>query len=157
MLAGTRHEKTSEGRFIRFEPGARCAEGSDEGREIPRCCAGFQVRRRRQWSLGGLDPMIIMVLTGKIIDLNDEPARTYGWSRQEQIGQSIDKLVPEAQRKAFHERFRRCRGHESVRNVECVKVTKTGGDLRGLMTLSFLTDEQGQPEAIALIAKFVST
>jgi two-component system, chemotaxis family, CheB/CheR fusion protein len=106
--------------------------------------------------LDGLDPMIILDLSGRIMDLNDEAARTYGWSRQELIGRSVEELVPDSHRKAFNDRLRRCRDHETIRNAECLKLTRTGNELRGLLTLSLITDDQGQPEAIAMIAKFIS-
>ncbi len=106
--------------------------------------------------LDGLDPMIIMDLSGKMIELNDEAVRTYGWSRQEMLGQPVNMLVPDAQRKAFCDRLRRCREHEVIRNVRCVKVTKAGTEIKGLLTLSLLTDEKGQPESIAMAARVVN-
>ncbi len=106
--------------------------------------------------LDGLDPMIIVDVAGRILELNAEAARTYGWSRPELLGQSIDRIVPEAQRETCRDHLRRCLAGEPIRNVEGFKVTKAGKPLNGLMTFSLLTDEQGAPEGVSMSAKFPS-
>jgi hypothetical protein len=37
-----------------------------------------------------------------------------------------------------------------------VRLSKSGREMSGLMTFSVLTDEQGQPEAISMIAKHLA-
>jgi two-component system, chemotaxis family, CheB/CheR fusion protein len=44
--------------------------------------------------LDGLEPMFILDLSGRILDLNAGAARKYGWSRQELIDQPVNKIVP---------------------------------------------------------------
>lgn len=106
--------------------------------------------------LDGLDPMIIMDLSGRIVDLNEEAARTYGWSRHDLLGQPATILIPEPEQATFNDRLRRCRSREVVRNVQCHKKTKSGQELNELLTFSLLTDERGEPESITLIGKYVS-
>jgi two-component system CheB/CheR fusion protein len=115
------------------------------------------LRRMSKVFTDGLDPMIIVDLSDRIVDLNDEAVRLYGWSRPELLGQSVMLLVPKPQQKATADRLRRCRKGQTIRNVECVRVNKTGAQLKGLLTLTLLTDERGAPEAVAMIAKYIGT
>ena len=105
--------------------------------------------------IDGLDPMLILDVAGRIVALNDEAERTYGWSRQELVGQPVNVLVPEERREAFADQLRRCLQGGGIRNVDTVNVTKAGKALSGLLTYSVLTDAQGALDGIALIVKFM--
>ncbi|HRI48945.1 MAG TPA: PAS domain-containing protein [Pseudomonadota bacterium] len=100
-----------------------------------------------------LDPVLILDLAGRVIDLNEEAARHYGFSRDELLGQPVATIVPRTQRKAMEAQLQRRREGESQRNVECVRVTKGGQELPCLTTLALLTDERGQPEAMVVMAR----
>jgi two-component system CheB/CheR fusion protein len=111
------------------------------------------LRRMSKVFLDGLDPIMILDLTGRILDMNDEAGRTYGWTREELLGRSVKMIVPKAYHSLTEERLNLSRSGECVRNVECLRITKSGREMRGLMTFSLLTDESGQPEAISMITK----
>ena len=91
-----------------------------------------------------------------MIHVNDEAVKSYGWSREELVGNSIELLLPEHERHRTAELRQRCRGAESVRNVETVRRTKSGVTQPILLTLSLLTDETDRPIAIASIAKDIT-
>lgn len=77
----------------------------------------------------------------------------YGWSRQDLVGQSTSVLVPSEFVEQSAELRRRCRRLEPVRNVESVRHDRSGRVFPILLTLSLLTDENGQPLGIAAISK----
>ena len=105
--------------------------------------------------IDGLDPMLILDVAGRIEALNDEAERTYGWSRQELMGQPVNVLVPKEGQEAFADQLRRCLQGDIIRNVDTLNVTKAGKALSGLLTYSLLTDAQGGSDGIALIVKFM--
>jgi two-component system, chemotaxis family, CheB/CheR fusion protein len=102
------------------------------------------------------DPIILEDLSGKIIDLNSDAERAYGYSRNDLLGQSVHELVPETSRQYDRDLRRRCLDQEHVRNVESVRVDRAGREHPVLLTLSLLMDENGNPAAIATIAKDIS-
>ncbi|MFO0789137.1 MAG: chemotaxis protein CheB [Pirellulales bacterium] len=112
-----------------------------------------QLRRLSKVFMDGADPIIIEDLEGRITELNAEAARSYGWSREEMIGQPVSKLVP-AEYVAKAEALRqRCRQGEHVRNVELVRQDRAGHTAPILLTLSVLQDENGAPIGIASLSK----
>ncbi len=104
----------------------------------------------------GTDPIIIEDFSGRVIHVNDEAVTSYGWSREELVGNSIELLLPEHEQHRTAELRQRCRRAESVRNVETVRRTKAGVTQPILLTLSLLTDETDKPIAIASIAKDIT-
>jgi two-component system CheB/CheR fusion protein len=106
--------------------------------------------------MDGTDPIIIEDFSGRVMYVNEEAVRVYGWSREELVGNSIELLFPEGERRRAEELRDRCRNAESVRNVETLRRTKAGHLQPVLLTLSLLTDESGQPVAIASIAKDIT-
>lgn len=107
--------------------------------------------------LDGPDPVVLLDVPGRIIDVNDEAMRTYGWSRQELLGQSVALLVPESGNDNVHEQLRCCLSGDLNRNIECVQVTKAGKTMVGSVTFSLLTDERGGPFCIAMQTKFTNS
>jgi two-component system CheB/CheR fusion protein len=96
------------------------------------------------------DPIIIVNLEDKIGDLNDEALRTYGFSRTQLLGKSILTIVPGPRHKQMTEWLARCRRGELIKNVEDVFSDKTGEESPRVLALRLLTDDQGEPDAIAL-------
>jgi two-component system, chemotaxis family, CheB/CheR fusion protein len=115
--------------------------------------AEAELQRMSKVFMDGADPIIVEDLQGRIVDLNAEAERAYGWQREELLGRNIDMLVPLDQRGLSAAIRQRCHSGENVRNVEVVRRTKSGETSPVLLTLSLLTDESGQPAAIATIAK----
>ncbi|MCL4201713.1 MAG: PAS domain S-box protein [Pirellulaceae bacterium] len=112
-----------------------------------------QLLRMSKVFMDGADPIIIEDLNGRIVDVNNEAERIYGWKREELLGQSVDLLVPASRREASRQLRARCRKQEHVRNIETVRQSKSGDKLPVLLTLSLLTAKDGNPVAIASIAK----
>ncbi len=115
-----------------------------------------ELRRMSKVFMDGADPITIEDLTGKIIAVNTETERVYGWRREEMIGQDMSILVPpEAEKQARNLRHK-CRNAEHVRNVESVRRDRAGKTHPILLTLSLLSDEAGVPIGIATIAKDIT-
>ncbi len=98
-------------------------------------------------------PIILEDVDGSITDLNAEAEQTYGWRREELIGQPITTLVPAEFQAQINDLLARCRRGENLRNVETVRQTKAGEDLRVLLTVSPLTDRNGEVAGMVTIAK----
>jgi two-component system CheB/CheR fusion protein len=107
--------------------------------------------------IDGPEPMMILDLSGGIIALNEEAVRTYGWSRQELVGQPFRMTVPAAHRELADARLQNCLAGDPVRDVECGCVSKSGRELPGTFTLILLTDDHGQPDAICLLGSYPAT
>ncbi len=115
-----------------------------------------QLRLLSKVFMDGADPIIIEDLSGKIMDLNEEAERAYGWSRSELLGKSIAILVPDECKEQSKALRKRCRADDSVRNVESIRRDRTGKKSPVLLTLSLLDDEEGKPAAIATIGKDIT-
>jgi PAS domain S-box-containing protein len=84
---------------------------------------------------------VIVDLQGRIVDLNDEVVRSYGWTRDDLLDQPVSQMVPRADHRLLEERLDQCRKGETIRRVD-----KSGREHKGLLTLSLLTDERGALE-----------
>jgi two-component system CheB/CheR fusion protein len=111
------------------------------------------LRRMSKVFMDGADPIIIEDLSGRIVDLNTEATRAYGWNREELIGQPSSVLVPPELVAESLELRERCRNREPVRNIETVRVHRSGRACPTLLTLSALLDEHSLPIGIASISK----
>jgi PAS domain S-box-containing protein len=98
-------------------------------------------------------PMSIQDLSGRITDTNPEVERTYGWSRDDLIGQPVDKIVPPEHRQQQRELVARCKRGEQVVNVEGWRRSKSGEDIPVLLTHSLLTEGEEGDGGIVTIAK----
>ena len=126
----------------------RTAELSEANRSLKKEVTERQqteaaLRRMSKVFMEATVPMSIQDLSGRIIDINPEVERTYGWSRDELLGQPIDKIVPPERLQQQHELAARCMRGEKVRNVEGWRQAKSGEVVPVLLTLSLLTDEEG--------------
>jgi len=102
------------------------------------------------------DPILIGDLEGRIIDLNDEVVRAYGFRREELLGEPFMSLVPSEHHDEADDLLRRCLTGEEVRSVEVMRRTKAGKDMPVLLSLSLLTDEKGRPNCVASHATDIS-
>lgn len=112
-----------------------------------------QLRRMSNVFMGAAAPILIQDDSGRVIDLNAEAERSYGWTREELLGQSIDALVPPEFRLQHRQFARRCLRGERVRNVESWRLTKAGEWIPVLLTFSLLPDSHGGVGGVATIAK----
>lgn len=99
------------------------------------------------------DPILIEDLEGIVLDLNDEAVRTYGFTREELIGQPIKTIVPQERHGQADELLVRCLAGEAVRDEEGLRVTKDNQHIPVLLSLSLLKDDGGAATAIATFAK----
>ncbi|HBN79558.1 MAG TPA: chemotaxis protein CheR [Planctomycetaceae bacterium] len=104
----------------------------------------------------GADPIILEDLDGRIIDVNAEAEKVYGWNRNELLGQSFEKLVPADEQIRAKELRERCIHKLGLRNIETIKQDINGNPFPVLLTLSLLTDQKGKPVVIASIAKDIT-
>ena len=102
------------------------------------------------------DPIVLENLAGLVIDMNREAENSYGWSRDELIGEPIRTLVPEEKHEQALELLALCKAGEDVRNIEGLRQTKAGQTVPVLLTLSMLRDDDGHPLGIASIAKDIT-
>jgi PAS domain S-box-containing protein len=103
-----------------------------------------------------IDPIFVRDLEGKIIELNRAAEETYGWRREELIGNSFKMLVPPDRYEDVEETHERCRRGDKVANVEALHWIKSGETIPVLLSLSLLTNEKGEPVGMAAITKNLS-
>ena len=102
------------------------------------------------------DPIIIEDLHGIIIDVNPETERVYGWTAQELLGQSIMTLIPSDGQVLAHELRAQCQHGQNVRNISSYRQTKSGTLMPVLVSLSLLTEEDGQAIGLVTFTKDIS-
>ena len=115
-----------------------------------------QLRSMSKVFMEAADPILIEDLSGRVIEMNREAERSYGWSGEELIGRPIRVLVPEVRHDQALELLALCKAGEDVRNVEGIRVTKGGEEIPVLLTLSMLRDDDDRPVGIASLAKDIS-
>ena len=101
-------------------------------------------------------PIMIRDLQGRIIEVNDEVERSFGWSRDELIGKLSISVLPPEWEQEFEDILLRCRAGEAIRNLEIEVPDKRGKIVPCLATVSLLTGEAGEPLGLAQIIKDVS-
>jgi PAS domain S-box-containing protein len=99
------------------------------------------------------DAILLLDLDGNVVDMNPEAGRRYGWEPETLRGRPAHVLVPPDAQESFREALARCRAGETVRDLEGVRVTRTGERIPVLLTLSPFTDEEGATAGIVNIAK----
>jgi two-component system CheB/CheR fusion protein len=100
--------------------------------------------------MASLDPIFIVDLEDRILDVNDEALRTYGLSRPQVLGKPITSVVSAKWHKQMTEYLSRCRGGELIQKVEDVFLNSTDGKPPRVLALRLLTDDQGEPDAVAI-------
>ena len=115
-----------------------------------------ELRRMSKVFMDAAVPILILDLFGRIVDVNAEAERTYGWTRAQLLGQSLEIVTPPELYSQQQELLERCISGGAVQNAESSRQTKLGKRIPILLTLSRLTDENGAPVAVASIAKDLS-
>ena len=114
------------------------------------------LRRMSKVFTEAADPIIIEDVDGKVIDMNEEAVRSYGWKREELLGKPGCTIVRSEDRQQTEELLRMCKEGRPVRNVEALRLTKQGDEIPVLISMSPLTDEAGEPCGIASIGKDIT-
>lgn len=102
------------------------------------------------------DPIIIEDLEGHILAVNRQTVKLYGWPREELLGEHIRKIVPLERHNQSASLREACLAGEEVRDIEGLRVTRSGEVRDVLLTLSRLLNAQGEVEAIATICKDIT-
>ena len=121
-----------------------------------RQAAQRQLRRMSRVFMDATDPIIIEDLSGKIVDMNRQAEKAYGWRRGELIGKPITTLVPEELWSESEALRRRCRSGEEIHQKEWIRLSRGGERNAVLLTIFPLTDESGHSTEIASIAKDIT-
>lgn len=140
-----------------FRPDARwtgTAIGDDDLEDLR--SALRKLLNRSDVFLDSRDPILIEDLEGRIIDLDQAAVQRFGWTRDELIGEPIDKLIPPEWHSQKQGLRRRCLRGEDLRDIESVRWSRTGDRIPVLLTLWALRDEAGRATAIATIARDIS-
>jgi PAS domain S-box-containing protein len=101
----------------------------------------------------GPDPLIIEDISGRVVKLNAEAERFYGWQMEELIGQPVKLLIPPEQHPLADDLRDRCCQGEELRNIPAVYCNHRQEPVPVLLTLLCLTDTHGDPLGIVTIAK----
>ncbi|MHC1781289.1 MAG: PAS domain S-box protein [Anaerolineaceae bacterium] len=95
------------------------------------------------------DAIILHDLDGKILAWNLGAKETYGYTEAEASGMNVRDIVAEPDRKAALSLIYRIKQGEIVKSFELRRVTKDGRILDVWLTTTLLTNEKGEPVAIA--------
>ncbi len=115
-----------------------------------------QLRLMTKVFMDSADPIVIRDTEGRVLHVNREVERVFGFSRDELIGRRTKHLLlPECQEAAEESHQRRLRG-ETVRNVETIVQAKSGRLVPVLVTGFLLTDENGATVGMADILKDIT-
>ena len=90
------------------------------------------------------------------MDSNHEVERVFGWTREELLGREAGHFLAPEWRELAQLTLQKCQRGEPVRNVEFAVRTKNGVVVPVLATAFLLTDELGEPVAIANILKDIT-
>lgn len=156
--------KTSEWKWLLAR--GKVAERGGDGKPLRISGIVFDVTNRKQAEekllqmskvfMDAIDPIFITDLEGNVVDLNRAAEQTYGWSRAELIGRSMNAIVPPGLLPRGEELFERSKRGDKVENVEATRMTKCGETLPVLLSLSLLSNEQGEAAGIATMTKNLS-
>jgi PAS domain S-box-containing protein len=106
---------------------------------------------------GLADAVVVCDLDGIIVFWNDAAQRIFGWSAGEAIGQSLDLIIPEKQRRAHWEGYRRVMATGVTRyGDELLRVPSlhADGQRRSIaFTVTLLKDATGTVTGIAAVVR----
>lgn len=115
-----------------------------------------QLARMTKVFMDGADPIVIFDLNRRVLDMNHEAERVFGWTRDELLGGTTRHLLPSEFHGLADEVAERLARGETVRNYETAVRTKSGSIVPILVTSFRLTDDVGSPVATAAIAKDIT-
>lgn len=102
------------------------------------------------------DAIVSKTLEGIITSWNDSAERTFGYSAEEMIGQSILKLIPADRQDEEPRILSRLRKGERVEHFETKRVRKDGSLLDVSLTISPVKDELGNLIGLSKIARDIT-
>jgi two-component system, cell cycle sensor histidine kinase and response regulator CckA len=90
---------------------------------------------------------------GKVFSWNPAAERLFGWSAEEMIGESTDRIVPPEEHEEWSAARARALAGEIVEELEATRVRKDGTLIRVWLTRSPIFDEQGEVAGFCVIAR----
>lgn len=115
-----------------------------------------ELRRLSKVFVEATAPIIIQDLSGRIIDLNPQVSRSYGWSRDELLGHPFEKIVPPKYLAQQRDLLTRCGRGEPIQNIETARQGKSGKEIPVLLTMSLLRNEDRKAVGVLSIAEDLS-
>jgi two-component system cell cycle sensor histidine kinase/response regulator CckA len=112
-----------------------------------------EFRRMHRVFMSIADPIVIKDVEGRILEVNQEAEEFYGWRREELVGRSAQVLMPPEAWADWSQLAERCLRGEPVRDVEGVRVHRSGERLPVLASMARLPSAEGWPVLIASGAK----
>jgi two-component system, chemotaxis family, CheB/CheR fusion protein len=97
------------------------------------------------------DAIIGMNLDGIVVSWNPAAKKMYGYTSDEMVGQSIMKIVPEAERASMRTVIAQTAMGEERINIAAARINKSGDTLAIAKTISPVRDAQGVAVGIATI------
>ncbi len=95
------------------------------------------------------DAVIMHDFDGKILAWNHGAKETYGYTEAEALGKNVREIVAETDRDAALTLIERIRNGEIIKSFELRRIAKDGRIIDVWLTTTLLTDEKGNPVAIA--------
>lgn len=96
------------------------------------------------------DAVMLLDIKGRITDWNRAAERLYGYSAAEALQLKMGNLVPDNEQIELEKLIERIAGGEGIEAFETRRVTRDGRILVIWSTITRLTDDLGQPVAIAM-------
>ncbi len=103
------------------------------------------------------DAIVSKNLNGIIQSWNAGAQRTFGFTSEEAVGQSITMIIPPELRDEEKEIIRRLRNGERIEHYETVRMTKSGERLNISLTVSPVRDSRGKIIGASKIARDVTS
>lgn len=105
---------------------------------------------------GSDDAIVSLRLDGTVMSWNAGAERIFGYSEEEMIGRSIDRLLPAGDRADGSWVYPVLRGEESVQSYDAVKISKDGRHIDVSITMSPLKDRTGRILGVSKIMRDIS-
>ena len=102
------------------------------------------------------DAIISIDLQGRITDWNTAAEKTYGYAKDEAVGQKIEFIIPPELQSEEGKILTRLRAGESTRHFETVRVRKDGSRVNISLTVSPMRDAAGRIIGASKIARDIS-
>ncbi|NQV48907.1 MAG: PAS domain S-box protein [Candidatus Marinimicrobia bacterium] len=102
------------------------------------------------------DPVVMMDLNGFITEINSAAELTYGWTKNNIIGNSGTVLVSEEDQKKYLLSIADCIAGKMVRNVPVRRLAKRGAIHTAHISIHLITNVKDVPIGIAVVSKYQS-
>jgi len=107
--------------------------------------------------LNAPDPIVITDLQGKIININEEVSKLYGWPKLDLIGSSFKTIIPPNARGQYDKLLQTVIAASQVKDVEVEHWSKHGSVLPIKMDVSLLQNRAGQNVGTVTYIKHIAS